>query len=152
MNLEESRNNFLEEMAEQTGLSKNQIKRMLAQRDITRYDPEKKASYRATILADAEMYKRVEEKMHDSPKPENCPLPDCEGQKMKLRGRAEAWECSVGGKRHYWAMFVARATGNDPSEVLVTLNDMKKQQEKRDAITRKLYYEATKERSEKASS
>jgi hypothetical protein len=139
-------------MSEQTGLSINKIKKMLAERSFTRYDPDKKATYRATILADAEVFQRVEKQLSETPQPEPCPIPDCEGTKLRLRDRAEAWECSTGGRRHYWATFVAKATKNDPKDVLVTLTDMKEQQEKRDAIARKLWHEEMEKREEKTTS
>ena len=132
--LEEQRNAFLKKMCKETGLSTAQIRKILADERVERFNPNNKATYRATILAAAGMYKRIEKKLSDTPKPEACPIPDCKGHKKDtIMGH---WTCTIGGDRHYWVIFVSEATGESLEDVLVSLTDMKGQQEERDKKAR----------------
>jgi hypothetical protein len=143
--LKASKNRFLNELAEESGFSVNKIKQTLAKEGITTYDPEKKATYRATVLAYSDRYNSIGEHLSYTPKPEPCLMPGCKGQRVT---KHNAWVCTEGGRRHYWAVFIAETTGHDAKDVLVTLTDMKEQATERDEAARKLWLEEMSKREE----
>jgi hypothetical protein len=142
--LERIKNNFLKELSEETNLSIAQIRKLLADSGITEFHSEKMATYRATVLANAGMYKRVEEKLNESANPQKCLMPDCDG--IRVKGRAAfGWTCTEGGKRHYLAWTVAQMTGQDPKEALITLTDLAGKATERDEQARKEWLHKMKE-------
>jgi hypothetical protein len=141
--LEEQCNTFFKKMAKLTKLPVPTVKKILKKRDIVTFNPKHKSEYKATILADAGMYKRIETAMSSTPKPVPCPIPDCKGHKQSTRD--SHWACTVGGIRHYWAEFVAHATKEPIEDVLVTLTDMKMEQEQRDEDARQEWYRRMRE-------
>lgn len=146
MNLEESRNKFLQELSEETKLPVAKIKHLLAQRGVTRYDPTQKSEYRAIVLSDAKMHMRIEDRLFET-KPAPCLMPDCEGHRISKPG--SWWICTLAGERHYWAVFISGITGEDPKDVYATLTEMKVQQEKRDEEAKALWQEEMQKRQEK---
>ena len=148
MNLEQSRNDFLKDLSKEVGLKVNKIKQILAEQEVTSYDPNKKASYRAIVLAYAQTYRRVEEKMNDSPKMDPCLMPGCKGKRQHV-SKDTSWVCTIGGSRHYLAIWVAELTNQKPEDVLVTLTDIKEQATKRDETAQKLWLEEMNKRKKK---
>lgn len=92
---------FYDEMRERYQLESDEVKKILTDKEIVRFNSEEVPLYRRVIAEYVFKHGKVKNSLMNTPPPEPCPIPECGGEKR--RGKYWPWYCTNGGLRHFLA-------------------------------------------------